>query len=103
MSCESVVFKEEGSTEFILGPMNPIGELVGKKVWFNTILDYTENESDLEVSFSDGTPFPVEAVDAYKNIFEGELHRSWRRTCRRVTSFGLIISVPYAIIHYDFG
>ncbi|KAJ8618424.1 hypothetical protein MRB53_014610 [Persea americana] len=34
IACDSVVFKEDGSTEFIYGPMNPIRELGGKRVWF---------------------------------------------------------------------
>ncbi|RWR90508.1 clavaminate synthase-like protein [Cinnamomum micranthum f. kanehirae] len=73
--------QKDGSTEFIYGPMNPIRDLGGKRVWFNNILGYTDNERDLEVSFSDGSPFPVEAVDAYKNILEEKycINLSWQK------------------------
>ncbi|KAJ8618798.1 hypothetical protein MRB53_014984 [Persea americana] len=80
IACDSVVFNQDGSAEFIFGPMNPIKELEGKRVWFRTILSYTGNERDVEVSFSDGSPFPVEATNAYKSILEENcVDLSWQK------------------------
>lgn len=74
------MFNEDGSAGFLFGPMNPIRELRGKRVWFNSIFGYTGNERDVEVSFKDGSPFPVEAVDAYKNILEENcVNLSWQK------------------------
>lgn len=80
ITCDSVVFNPDGSAAFIFGPMNPIKELEGKRVWFHTILSYTRNERDVEVSFSDGSPFPVEATNAYKSILdENCFDLSWQK------------------------
>ncbi|KAJ4975615.1 hypothetical protein NE237_000721 [Protea cynaroides] len=55
-----------GSADFIFGSLNPIQELGGKGVWFNTILDYTSNEKDMKVVFGDGSVLPSKAAEAFK-------------------------------------
>ncbi|KAF8404251.1 hypothetical protein HHK36_009133 [Tetracentron sinense] len=70
MDCSSVKFNEHGSVEFVHGPMNPIRELGGRRVWFNTILGYTSDERDINLRFGDETSFPLEALDAHKKILD---------------------------------
>ncbi|KAF8404253.1 hypothetical protein HHK36_009135 [Tetracentron sinense] len=70
INCSSVKFNEDGSAEFVYGPMNPIREFVERRVWFNTILGYTKDERDINLRFGDETPFPLEALDAHKKILD---------------------------------
>ncbi|KAJ4976041.1 hypothetical protein NE237_001147 [Protea cynaroides] len=66
-SC-SINFNQDGSADLVFGPLNPIQELGGKKVWFNTILGYTSNEKDKKVTFGDGSALPSEAIEAFKQV-----------------------------------
>ncbi|KAF8404250.1 hypothetical protein HHK36_009132 [Tetracentron sinense] len=68
IDCSSMKFNQDGSAEFVYGPMNPIREFGGRRAWFNTILDYTSDERDINLRFGDVTPFPFEALDAHKKI-----------------------------------
>lgn len=69
LECSSITFNEDGSANFVYGPMNPIKEFGGRKVWFNTILGSTSDEKDMNnMSFGDGSHLPAIALDAYKKI-----------------------------------
>lgn len=69
-SCSSVNFNSDGSAEFVYGPMNPIREFGGKRVWLLPILGYTNNINDVNNSFGDGSIFPLEALRTYREILE---------------------------------
>lgn len=62
-------FRGDGVGELVFGPMNPIRNYGGKRVWFNTILGYSPNDAD-DISFADGTKLPVAALETYKKISE---------------------------------
>ncbi|XP_042488732.1 clavaminate synthase-like protein At3g21360 [Macadamia integrifolia] len=68
-SC-SINFNKDGSADLVHGPLNPIQELEGKRVWFNTILGYTSNEKDMKVTFGDGSALPAEAFEVFKDILD---------------------------------
>ncbi|XP_058097421.1 clavaminate synthase-like protein At3g21360 [Magnolia sinica] len=80
ITCNSVEFHADGSAEFIFGPMDPIRELGGRRVWFKPMLGYTSNERDIQISFGDGSPCPPEAIEAYKKILdESCVDLSWQK------------------------
>ncbi|KAH7685248.1 Clavaminate synthase-like protein [Dioscorea alata] len=70
LACNAVKFNEDGTAEFTYGPMNPIKEFNGKRVWFNTILGYQTSERDGRVAFTDGTSIPTAATDTYSAVLE---------------------------------
>ncbi|XP_058099988.1 clavaminate synthase-like protein At3g21360 [Magnolia sinica] len=80
LACDSVEFHADGSAEFIFGPMDPIRELGGRRVWFKPMLGYTSNDKDVKISFGDGSPFPREAIEAYKKILDKNyVDLSWQK------------------------
>ncbi|KAK6925525.1 TauD/TfdA-like domain [Dillenia turbinata] len=66
LTCSSVGFGEDGSADFTYGPLNPIKEFGGKRVWFTPILGYTDDEVGLDMTFGDGSAFSVSDFEAYK-------------------------------------
>ncbi|KAJ4976685.1 hypothetical protein NE237_001791 [Protea cynaroides] len=85
-SC-SINFNQDGSADLVFGPLNPIKELGGKRVWFNTILGYKRNKKDKKVFFGDGSALPFEVLQAFKQA-------SWEATtnCVSVYMLGLASS-----------
>ncbi|XP_043689211.1 clavaminate synthase-like protein At3g21360 [Telopea speciosissima] len=78
-SC-SINFNKDGRADLVFGPLNPIQELEGKRVWFNTILGYTSNEKDMKVSFGDGSALPSEAFETFKQILnENCVDLKWQK------------------------
>ncbi|KAL5982735.1 hypothetical protein ACLOJK_016811 [Asimina triloba] len=77
-ACDSVKFNAEGSADLFFGPVNPIMELGGKRVWFKSILSYTDEDRDVGASFGDGNSFPAAPIDAYKKILDDNcVEASW--------------------------
>ncbi|XP_031259945.1 clavaminate synthase-like protein At3g21360 [Pistacia vera] len=68
--CNSVEFNEDGSAEFLYGPLNPIREFEGKRVWFIRIVRHSANKKDTSTSFGDGTPLLTNALETYQNILD---------------------------------
>ncbi|XP_058099989.1 clavaminate synthase-like protein At3g21360 [Magnolia sinica] len=80
IACDAMEFHSDGSADFIFGPLDPIKELGGKRVWFKPMLGYTGNEKDVHISFGDGSPFPPKATEAYKKIsVENSVDLSWQK------------------------
>ncbi|KAL5982736.1 hypothetical protein ACLOJK_016812 [Asimina triloba] len=50
--------------------MSPINEFEGKRVWFKSIVGYSDNEMDIDIEFADGRALPVQMVDGYKKILD---------------------------------
>ncbi|XP_042491670.1 clavaminate synthase-like protein At3g21360 [Macadamia integrifolia] len=68
LPCNSIIFNKDGSAEIVYGPMSPIKEFGGRKVWFFSILGCSSKEKERCISFGDGTPFPAEAFHAYEQV-----------------------------------
>lgn len=69
LNCNAVNFNEDGSAEFVYGPLNPIRNFEGKRVWFNPISKYSTSDKDI-TTFGDGSSFPEESFEVYKRITE---------------------------------
>ncbi|ERN19971.1 clavaminate synthase-like protein At3g21360 [Amborella trichopoda] len=70
VGCSSLEFLDDGTAEFVYGPLNPIRTYEGKRAWFYPILGYTNNPEDIDVHFGDGTPLPVGALEIYRKILD---------------------------------
>ncbi|XP_043709445.1 clavaminate synthase-like protein At3g21360 [Telopea speciosissima] len=79
-SCSSINFNKDGSAEMVFGPMSPIKEFGGRKVWFFTILGYSTKGKEMGISFGDGSDFPAEAFDTYKQVLnENCIDLRWQK------------------------
>jgi hypothetical protein len=75
MGCASFECYEDGSAEFVFGPMEVIREFEGyrgRQVWFNTIGGYGERNKNQWLGLGDGCDIPGEAVEALKGIMDEE-------------------------------
>ena len=70
LACNSVKFNDDGSADFIFGPMNPIREFNEKRVMFQRILGYENDERDTFISFGDGQPLPLSCSQVIQKIYE---------------------------------
>ncbi|XP_043709447.1 clavaminate synthase-like protein At3g21360 isoform X2 [Telopea speciosissima] len=79
-SCSSINFNKNGTAEMVYGPMSPIKEFGGRKVWFQTISGYSTKGIEMGINFGDGSDFPVEAIDAYKQVLnENCIDLRWQK------------------------
>lgn len=79
MGCSNFESFEDGSAEFVFGPLEAIRAFEGyggRRVWFNTITGY--GQRNLSLSFGDGCEIPGEAAKAFKAIVDEEcVNLSW--------------------------
>ncbi|KAK1311099.1 Clavaminate synthase-like protein [Acorus calamus] len=80
LSCNSLNFNEDGTADFVFGPMNPIRELGGKRLWFHYIQNYQCFDRDGIVTYGDGSPLPPQVVSVFDRILnENCVDVSWRK------------------------
>ncbi|ONK64405.1 uncharacterized protein A4U43_C07F25510 [Asparagus officinalis] len=80
LAINSANFKDDGSADFVFGPMNPIRDINGKRIMFNNILPYETAERGQYVSFGDGEPLPSDVIDAMNEILaENSVDVGWRK------------------------
>eukprot|EP00253_Pinus_taeda_P001696 PITA_01696 len=75
MGCSSFECYEDGSADFVFGPLDAIRTFQGyrgRKVWFNTIGGYGERSKNQWLGLGDGSDIPGEAVEALKGILDEE-------------------------------
>lgn len=70
LPCTSVRFNEDGTVDFVYGPLNPIREYNGHEVMFNTLLGFESSERDLIIYHGDGSPLPAEVAETYRRTLE---------------------------------
>lgn len=74
MGCSSFECYEDGSADFVFGPMEAIRALEGyggRRVWFNTLVGYGQEDKH-SLSLGDGSGVPGESVEALKAIMNEE-------------------------------
>lgn len=75
MGCSSFECYEDGSAEFVFGPMEAIRSFDGyggRPVWFNNIVGYGGGNRNQSLSMGDGCGIPGEALDAFKTVVNEE-------------------------------
>eukprot|EP00253_Pinus_taeda_P001219 PITA_01219 len=75
MGCSSFECYEDGSAEFVFGPMDAIRSFDGyggRPVWFNNIVGYGGGNRNQSLSMGDGCGIPDEALDAFKTVVNEE-------------------------------
>ncbi|XP_010241670.1 PREDICTED: clavaminate synthase-like protein At3g21360 [Nelumbo nucifera] len=78
----STKFNQDGSMEYVFGPWSPIEEFEGRRVWFIPLPDYSKDTDDKQMHyrFGDGSAFPIEALDAYKQIVnDNNVDLKWQK------------------------
>ncbi|MQL85717.1 hypothetical protein Taro_018242 [Colocasia esculenta] len=80
LGCDTVKLNEDGTAEFVYGPMNPMRVYGGRKVWWHSLHGHQGEERSMTVELGEGGPLPPAVVDIYSSVLEENgVDVKWRK------------------------